>query len=165
MSVWPSWQVLQLRTVKSRVWLSGNIIFRLRLHQHIHTRIQNVHMNARKARLKRRRGSDCAGSPTLRQEPLPFSLFAAIRRGIPFVGGPPKRGQFSAILAGFSLLLSAMTFWLRKGRGGFDFKLMVSILDILVYSYNHFPGLFVVFFFWVWIHIQVQPERSHVEVQ
>ena len=33
MSVWPSWQVLQLRTVKSRVRLSGNIIFRLRLHQ------------------------------------------------------------------------------------------------------------------------------------
>ena len=28
---------------------------------YIHTRIQNVHMNARKARLKRRRGSDCAG--------------------------------------------------------------------------------------------------------
>ena len=31
MSVWPSWQVLQLRTVKSRVRLSGSIIFRLRL--------------------------------------------------------------------------------------------------------------------------------------
>jgi len=31
---------------------------------YIHTRIQNVHMNARKTRLKRRRGSDCAGSPT-----------------------------------------------------------------------------------------------------
>jgi len=31
---------------------------------YIHTRIQNVHMHARKARLKRRRGSDCAGSPT-----------------------------------------------------------------------------------------------------
>jgi len=29
---------------------------------YIHTRIQNVHMNARKARLKRRRGSDCANS-------------------------------------------------------------------------------------------------------
>ena len=51
----------------------------------IHTRIQNVHMNARKARLKRRRGSDCAGSPTWRQEALPFSLSAAIQRGIPFV--------------------------------------------------------------------------------
>ena len=34
MSVWPSWRVLQLRTMKSRVRLSGNIIFRLRLHQH-----------------------------------------------------------------------------------------------------------------------------------
>ena len=33
MSVWSSWRVLQLRTVKSRVRLSGNIIFRLRLHQ------------------------------------------------------------------------------------------------------------------------------------
>ena len=32
MSVWLSWQVLQLRTVKSRIRLSGNIIFRLRLH-------------------------------------------------------------------------------------------------------------------------------------
>jgi len=42
-------------------------------------------MNARKARLKRQRGSDCAGSPTWRQESLPFSLSAAIRRGIPFV--------------------------------------------------------------------------------
>ena len=30
----------------------------------IHTCIQNVHMNARKARLKRRRGSHCASSPT-----------------------------------------------------------------------------------------------------
>ena len=30
---------------------------------YIHTRIQNVHMNARKARLKRRRRSDCARSP------------------------------------------------------------------------------------------------------
>jgi len=33
MSVWSSWRVLQLRTVKSWVRLSGNIIFRLRLHQ------------------------------------------------------------------------------------------------------------------------------------
>jgi len=31
---------------------------------YIHTRIPNVRMNARKARLKRRRSSDCAGSPT-----------------------------------------------------------------------------------------------------
>ena len=30
---------------------------------YIHTRIQNVHMNARKARLKRRCGSDFAGGP------------------------------------------------------------------------------------------------------
>ena len=29
---------------------------------YIHTRIQNVHMNARKARLKQRCGSDCAGA-------------------------------------------------------------------------------------------------------
>jgi len=55
----------------------------------IHTRIQNVHMNARKARLKRQRNSDCAGSPTWRQEALPFSLPAAIRRGIPFVASSP----------------------------------------------------------------------------
>jgi len=52
---------------------------------YIHTRIQNVHMNARKAPLKRWRRSDCAGSPAWRQEALPFSLFAAIRRGIPVV--------------------------------------------------------------------------------
>jgi len=44
---------------------------------YIYTRIQNVHMNARKARLKRRRGSDCAGSPTWHQEALPFSLSAS----------------------------------------------------------------------------------------
>jgi len=56
---------------------------------YIHTRIQNVHMNARKARLKRRRGSDCARSPTWHQEALPFSLSAAIRRGIPFVASSP----------------------------------------------------------------------------
>jgi len=56
---------------------------------YIHTRIQNVHMNARKARLKRRRVSDCAGRPTRRQEALPFSLSAVIRRGIPFVASSP----------------------------------------------------------------------------
>jgi len=56
---------------------------------YIHTRIQNVHMNARKARLKRRRGSDCTGSPTWRQEILPFSLSGAIWRGIPFVASSP----------------------------------------------------------------------------
>ena len=56
---------------------------------YIHTRIQNARMNARKARLKRRRGSDCAGSPTWRQEALPFSLSAAIWRGIPFVASSP----------------------------------------------------------------------------
>jgi len=48
---------------------------------YIHTRIQNVHMNARKARLKRRLFSP---SP-----PSPFSLSAAIRRGIPLVAGSP----------------------------------------------------------------------------
>jgi len=56
---------------------------------YIHTRIQNVHMNARKARLKRRRNSNCAGSPTSRQEAPPFSLSAAIRRGMPFVASSP----------------------------------------------------------------------------
>ena len=35
MSVWSSWRVLHLRTAKSRVRLSGNIIFRLRLHQNL----------------------------------------------------------------------------------------------------------------------------------
>jgi len=55
---------------------------------YIHTRIQNVHMNARKAHLKRWRRSDCAGSPG-RQEALPFSLSAVIRRGIPFVASTP----------------------------------------------------------------------------
>ena len=49
---------------------------------YIHTRIQNVHMNARKARLKRRRGSDCAGSPTWHQEALPFSLSASRQRAV-----------------------------------------------------------------------------------
>jgi len=34
---------------------------------YIHKHIQNVHMNTRKARLKRRRGSDCAESPTCPQ--------------------------------------------------------------------------------------------------
>jgi len=56
---------------------------------YIHARIQNVHMNARKARLKRRCGSDCAGSPSWRQEALPFSLSVAIRRGVPFVASSP----------------------------------------------------------------------------
>jgi len=56
---------------------------------YIHTRIQIVHMHARKARLKRWRRSDCAGSPAWRQEALPFSLSAAIRRGIPFVASTP----------------------------------------------------------------------------
>jgi len=56
---------------------------------YIHTRIQNVHMNARKTRLKRWRRSDCAGSPAWRQEALPFSLSAAIRRVIPFVASTP----------------------------------------------------------------------------
>jgi len=56
---------------------------------YIHTRIQNVHMNARKARLKRWRRSDCAESPAWRQEALPFSLSAAIREGMPFVASTP----------------------------------------------------------------------------
>jgi len=56
---------------------------------YIHTHIQNVHMNARKARLRRRRSSDCAGSPTSRQEALPFSLSAEFRRGIPFMASSP----------------------------------------------------------------------------
>ena len=96
---------------------------------YIHIRIQNVHMNARKACLKRRRGSDCAGSPTSHQESLPFSLSATRQRTVqttcaylhwcgadppsslstpaPSLAmpahGPPKRGHFSAILAGFSI--------------------------------------------------------------
>ena len=49
---------------------------------YIHTRIQNVHMNARKARLKRQRGSDCAGSPTWHQKALPFSLSASQQRAV-----------------------------------------------------------------------------------
>jgi len=84
-------------------------------------------MNARKARLKRWRGSDCAGSPTWHQEALPFSLSASRQRAVQTTSaylhwcgadppnslstpapslamqahGPPKRGHFSAILAGF----------------------------------------------------------------
>ena len=61
----------------------------IRTYTYIHTRIQNVHMNARKARLTRRRSSDCAGSLIWRQEALPFSLSAAIRKGIPFVASSP----------------------------------------------------------------------------
>jgi len=42
---------------------------------YIHTRIQNVHMNARKARLKQRRGSDCVAAQLdtkkLRPSPCP----------------------------------------------------------------------------------------------
>ena len=96
-------------------------------HTYIHTRIQNVHMNARKVRRKRRRGSDCAGSPTLHQEALPFSLSASRQRAVQTTSaylhwcgadppnslstpahslampahGPPKRGHFPAILAGY----------------------------------------------------------------
>jgi len=40
-------------------------------------------MNARKARLKRRRGSDCTGSPTWHQEALPFFLSAWRQRAVP----------------------------------------------------------------------------------
>ena len=90
---------------------------------YIHTRTQNIHMNARKARLKRRRGSDCAGSLTGHQEALPFSLSASRQRAVQTTSaylhwctadppsslstlaprlampahGPRKRGQFSAI--------------------------------------------------------------------
>jgi len=49
---------------------------------YLHTRIQNVHMNARKARLKQRRGSDCAGSPTWHKEAPPFSLSASRQRAV-----------------------------------------------------------------------------------
>jgi len=61
------------------------------IHTHIYTHAYKryIHMSARKARLKRRRGIDCAGSPTWRQEALPFSQSAAIRRGIPFVASSP----------------------------------------------------------------------------
>ena len=49
---------------------------------YIHTLTQNVHMNARKARLKRRRGSDCVVSPNWHQEALPFSLSASRQRAV-----------------------------------------------------------------------------------
>ena len=97
---------------------------------YIHTRIQNAHMNKRKARLKRRRGSVCADSPTCQQEALPFSLSASRQRAVQTTSaylhwcgadppsslstparslampahGPPKRGHFSAILAGYIVL-------------------------------------------------------------
>ena len=54
---------------------------------YIHTRIQNAHMNARKARLKRRRVSDCAGrevqldAKKLRPSPCPLQSGG----GVPFV--------------------------------------------------------------------------------
>jgi len=49
---------------------------------YIHTRTQNVHMNARKARLKQRRGHDCAASPPWHQETLPFSLSSSRQRAV-----------------------------------------------------------------------------------
>jgi len=58
-------------------------------HIYIHTLMQNVHINARKARLKRRCGIDCAGGSSWPEEALPFSLSAAIWRGIPFVASTP----------------------------------------------------------------------------
>jgi len=93
---------------------------------YIHTCIQNVHMNAHKVRLKRQRGSDCAGNSTWHQETLPFSLSASRQRAVQTTSAylhwcradppsslstpapslampahsPPKRGHFSAILAG-----------------------------------------------------------------
>jgi len=56
---------------------------------YIHTRIQNVHMNTCKARLKRQRGRYCEGSSIWRQEALPFFLSVAIWRVIPFVASSP----------------------------------------------------------------------------
>ena len=108
---------------------------------YIHTRIQNVQMNARKARLQRWRGSDCAGSPTWHQEALPFSLSASRQRAVQTTSAylhwcwadppsslstpapslampahdPPKRGHFSAILAGF-LICSHLTTCKTFGR-------------------------------------------------
>jgi len=52
---------------KSSRTLSYTYIMSAHIHTYtyVHTRIQNVHMNAHKARLKRRHGSDCAESPNL----------------------------------------------------------------------------------------------------
>ena len=49
------------------------------IHIHIHT---FINVNARKARLKQRRGSDCAGSPTWHKEAPPFSLSASRQRAV-----------------------------------------------------------------------------------
>jgi len=59
----------------------------VRTHTHIHI-YTHTHTNCTYERTQstsERRGSNCVGSPTSRQEALPFSLSAAIRRGIPFV--------------------------------------------------------------------------------
>ena len=53
-------------------------------YMHIYTHTCTTFTYARmQASLKRRNGSDCAGSPTWQQEALPISLAAAFRRGIP----------------------------------------------------------------------------------
>ena len=92
---------------------------------YIHTRTQNVHMNARKARLKRAlRRQRLRGQPNLTprssallpvrittaRRPDHIRLSALVRsRSTPYLvhassqlgHGPPKRGYFPAILAGF----------------------------------------------------------------
>ena len=111
---------------------------------HIHTRIQNVHMNARKARLKWLRGSDCAGNPTWHQEVLSFSLSVSWQRAIqttsaylnwcrvPVGHCPPKRGHFSAILAGFPyLFIYFIMYWIYASC----IYLMYEILFIRFFIY------------------------------
>jgi len=64
---------------------------RTQIHIHIYTHTHTKCKCARtQARLKRRRVSDCAGSPTWCQEARPFSLSAAIRRGITLRGQQPN---------------------------------------------------------------------------
>jgi len=101
---------------------------------YIHTRIQNVHMNARKARLKRRRGSDareaqldtkklcpspCPHHDSAPSRPHPLICTGAepihpvhCPRQLPTWPRPPKGGHFSAILAGRLCCLLPNTFCL-----------------------------------------------------
>jgi len=69
------------------------VYIHVRTHTHIHI-YTHTHTKCTYERTqstsKWRRGSDCAGSPTWRQEALPFSLSAAIQRGIPFVASSPR---------------------------------------------------------------------------
>ena len=59
-------------------------------HMHIHTHIRTTFTYARmQASLKQCHGSDCEGSLTYRQKAPPFSLSAAIRRGITLRGHSP----------------------------------------------------------------------------